>query len=401
MSPEEQEALLVSQPSFFQRYFSSTATLNWLLGLATLYTLYFAKSLLVPVVVALMFALLLSPLVNLLKRLYVPRAVSGILLLGLIGIPFTLLGMQLAEPAQKWAKRLPDLSAHITDRITDIAEVIQIDEVELIVSPEQDVREPPERPGFFSRVFGREKPAEKAPAPAAVVKQEKKSSSPTVNERMTQGSVELMLSILSATPAVIAQFLTGIILILFLLIFGPNLFTVFVDVFPQVRDKQRTIQLIGTIQHELSRYIITVSAINAGLGVITGCALWLLGVEDALLWGALVALANYAPYVGPIAAMGVLIAAGLAQYGGEWIALMPVGVYFCINLIEAQFVTPLTLGRHMRLNPLVLIFWLLLWGWLWGAVGVLIAVPLLVCLKLVAAKLQLIPSVVKLVETRA
>lgn len=399
MSLEEQEVLPVSKTSFFQRYFCSTATLNWLLGLAVLYTLYFAKSLLVPVVVALMFALLLSPLVNLLKRLYVPRAVSGILLLCLIGIPFTLLGMQLAEPAQKWAKRLPDLSAHITERITDIADVIQVDEVELIVSPEREVREPPERQGFFSRLFGREKPPEKAPA--SVVKQQKKSASPTVNERMTQGSVELMLSILSATPAVIAQFLTGIILILFLLIFGPNLFVVFVDVFPQVRDKQRTVQLVGTIQHELSRYIITVSAINAGLGVITGCALWLLGVEDALLWGALVALANYAPYVGPIAAMGVLIAAGLAQYGGEWIALMPVGVYFCINLIEAQFVTPLTLGRHMRLNPLVLIFWLLLWGWLWGAVGVLIAVPLLVCLKLVAAKLQLIPSVLKLIETRA
>lgn len=399
MSLDDGKAAPSHHSSFFQQYFCSTATLNWLLGLATLYTLYFAKTLVVPVVVALMFALLLSPLVNLLKRLYVPRVVSAIFLLCLIGIPFTLLGMQLAEPAQRWAKRLPDLSAQVSERISDIAEVIQVDQVELVVTPALEVLEPPKPRGLFDRLFGREEVVDQAPrvtpAPA------KKSSAPTINERMTQGSIELMMSILSATPAVIAQFVTGIILILFLLIFGPNLFAAFVDVFPQVRDKQRTVQLVGAIQHELSRYIITVSIINVGLGVVTGGVLWLLGVEDALLWGALVALVNYAPYVGPIAAMGILLAAGLAQYGGEWQALMPVGVYFGINLIEAQFITPLMLGRHMRLNPLVLIFWLLLWGWLWGAVGVLIAVPLLVCLKLAAARLQLIPNLLKLVETRA
>ena len=80
-------------------------------------------------------------------------------------------------------------------------------------------------------------------------------------------------------------------------------------------------------------------------------------------------------------------------------ALLPVVIFFAINLLEAQFVTPMVLGRHMRLNPLILMLWLIGWGWVWGVVGVLIAVPLLVCLKLTAARLKVLPHWVKLIET--
>jgi predicted PurR-regulated permease PerM len=125
------------------------------------------------------------------------------------------------------------------------------------------------------------------------------------------------------------------------------------------------------------------------------------GVEDALLWGVLVGLLNFAPYVGPIFGMAMLCLAGLAQYGPVLLAALPVLVYFAINLMEAQFVTPLILGRNMRLNPLILIVWLFVWGWLWGAVGVLIAVPLLVCIKLAFSKLQIAAQWVRLIETRA
>jgi predicted PurR-regulated permease PerM len=72
-----------------------------------------------------------------------------------------------------------------------------------------------------------------------------------------------------------------------------------------------------------------------------------------------------------------LALAGLAQYGFVVFAMVPALVYFAINGIEAQFVTPTILGKHMRLNPLVLMIWLIIWAWLWGVVGVLLAVPLL------------------------
>jgi predicted PurR-regulated permease PerM len=151
----------------------------------------------------------------------------------------------------------------------------------------------------------------------------------------------------------------------------------------------------------LSRYIVTVTIINTGLGIVTASVFWMLGVDDALLWGALVGLLNFAPYVGPFIALIILCLAGVTQYGMELVSLVPAAVYFGINLLEAQFITPTVLGRHMRLNPLILILWILVWGWLWGPVGVLLAVPLLVCIKLAAGQLNIMTDWIKLIETSA
>ncbi|WP_439133487.1 AI-2E family transporter [Pseudomaricurvus sp.] len=342
-----------------------------------MYTLYFAKTLLMPLVVALLFALLLSPLVRVLKHYFVPRTFSAIVLLAAIGGPFTLLGIELAEPAQKWASRLPELSNQLTQELNNLNDSVS-----------QKAKPAAKEKGFFS-FFSSE---EEAPPP---------SDDNPLSQRLTQGSLEVLISALSATPLVIAQFLTFLIMTLFLMIFGPHLYHQATEVLPQVKDKQYAANLVDKIQRELSRYILTVSLINTGLGMVTALTLWLMDFDDALLWGALVGLLNFAPYVGPLISVCILSIAGTVQYGVGWDALLPAAIYFSINLLEAQFITPLVLGRHMRLNPLMLILWLILWGWLWGAVGVLLAVPLLVCLKLVADQLNILSPWVALIEAPA
>lgn len=354
-----------------------TTALHWLLGLALIYTLYFAKTLLMPIVVALLFALLLSPLVRVLKRYYIPRSFSAIVLLAAIGGPFTLLGIELAEPAQKWASRLPELSEKLTKELDAFNNSVAA-----------KAKPAAEEKGFFS-FFTTE---EKAPPP---------SEDNPLSQRLTQGGLEIVISALSATPLVIAQFLTFLIVTLFLMIFGPHLYHQATEVLPQVKNKQHAAKLVDRIQRELSRYILTVSLINSGLGIVTALMLWLMGMDDALLWGALVGLLNFAPYVGPLISVCILSIAGTVQYGFGWDALLPAAIYFGINLLEAQFITPLVLGQHMRLNPLMLMLWLVLWGWMWGAVGVLLAVPLLVCLKLVADQLNVLSPWVALIEAPA
>ncbi|MFV0276326.1 MAG: AI-2E family transporter [Parahaliea sp.] len=361
-----------------------------LAALAVLYTLYFASSLLIPVVVALLFSLLLSPLVNTFKRFHVPRSISSMVLLACIGGPIALLGMELAEPAQKWAKRLPEIGMELTEELGFLTESLK---------PPQQPAEAPAPRGFnWFGWFDEDEPVEVvSPAPAP----QEQGAQGAVTERLMQGGLELVISFVSAAPFVLVQLLTFVILVLFQLSFGPRLWESAIKIFPRVRDKRQASLIVARVQRELSRYILTVSLINIGLGVTTAAVLWLLQVEDALLWGALVGLLNFAPYVGPLVAVCVLALAGLVQYGLEGAALIPVLAYFTINLLEAQFITPLVLGRNMRLNPLVLVLWLIVWGWLWGAAGVLLAVPLLVCLKLAAQQLGVMEYWVRLIETRA
>lgn len=363
-------------------------SLRILAALATLYTVYFAKTLLIPIVVALFFALLLSPLVKLLKRFYVPRTVSAVLILALIGGPMGLLGSQLAEPAQRWAEAIPRLADQLTE---------QVDELTKKLSSQAEAPEPAQPEGFsFFDLFDRDEEQG-----ASSERKRADGNVDRVSEKLKQGGLELLLAMLGAAPVVIAQFLTTLLLILFLLVFGSRLFDAFVAISPAIDDKQGTLKLVRTIQVELSRYIITVSVINACLGLTVGVALWLLGVQDPLLWGVLVGMLNFAPYVGPLIGVILLILAGLVQYGPVVFALLPALVYFSINMLEAQVITPLVLGRHMRLNPLIILVWLVIWGWLWGTVGVLLAVPLLVCLKLAVGQTNVLRYWVQLIETRA
>ena len=231
----------------------------------------------------------------------------------------------------------------------------------------------------FFGLFESEEP--KAPAARRRAPQEQPAEASAIVESVKQSGVEALLSLLGAAPFMVTQFGIWSILVLFLLIFGPGLYDDAINLVPMIRDKRRAALLVGRLRRNLSRYILTVTLINAGFGFVVGLALWLLGVEDAVLWGALVALLNYAPYVGPAIVIGILCIAGTAQYGLHWHALMPPAVYLGINLVESQYLTPTLLGQNMRLNPLILIVWLVIWGWLWGTVGVLLAVPLLVCMK--------------------
>lgn len=361
-----------------------------LLSLALLYTLHAAKTLLMPVMVALLFSLFLSPLVAGLKRLHVPRPISSVLMLCLLGGPFIWLTIELAEPAQKWIKQLPQVTATITAQLENLND-------RLVSEAPPAVQQAPVKERRFT-LFGlleRDEPAPVAPPAPAPAPQEESA----LVEGVKQGGAEIILSMLAAAPVIVAQCAVWVILVLFLLIFGPALYDSFIDLLPMIRDKRRATILAGRLRQELSRYIVTVTVINAGLGAVTALAFLFLGVQDAVLWGVLVALLNYAPYVGPVFAGGIIVLAGITQYGLEISALLPLGVYFVINQVESQFVTPTLLGQQMKLNPLILVLWLLVWGWLWGPVGVLIAVPLLLCLKLVAAHSDVTSYWVRFIET--
>ncbi len=373
-----------------------TGYLCALLVLALLYTIYFAATLLIPFLVALLLALPLFPAVDFLRKFYVPRAVSGIALLIALGVPFTILGMELAEPAKRWIDRAPELAATFNQKLDAITDVF----VSGTDQPSEAAPPEPEKSSILGRFLGWFGDGDGEGKRGAEPEKQAVAEGPgnEVSRQVALRGLQLLLDVIAETPVFLAQCLAVVLLMLFLLVYGPSAYHKAIDVLPQVQDKSLARALFAETQRELSRYILIVGMINLGLGLVTTIALWLLQFQDPLLWGTMVALLNFAPYVGPFLSATAIGVAGLDQYGFAWTSLLPAALYFAINAVESQLITPVALGRTIRLNPLFTIIWLMLWGWLWGAAGVLIAVPLAVCIRLVLNRLQLMEPWLKLIS---
>jgi predicted PurR-regulated permease PerM len=123
--------------------------------------------------------------------------------------------------------------------------------------------------------------------------------------------------------------------------------------------------------------------INIGLGAIAGAGLFFMGVPNALMWGMLVAILNFVPYFGPIAGIILLATVGLLTFDTVWSGLLPPAWYLLLHFLEANFITPVALGRRFTLNPVVIFVSLIFWTWLWGVPGALLSVPILVSIKVV------------------
>jgi predicted PurR-regulated permease PerM len=191
---------------------------------------------------------------------------------------------------------------------------------------------------------------------------------------------------ISITTSLI-EALTVIPLTLFFLLGGPPLLARMGASLSGSEASARTLRLTEAIRYEVGRYFATVALINVGLGVCTALAMYALGMPNAILWGVLVAVFNFVPYLGPIAAFFILAVAALVTFQDLGQALAVPGVFICLHLIEGQIVQPLTVGRRFEVNALVVLLAVWFGYGFWGIPGMLLAMPVVVALK-VAAQYQ-------------
>ena len=142
-----------------------------------------------------------------------------------------------------------------------------------------------------------------------------------------------------------------------------------------------TARVIQQVVDATSTYLGTITLINIGLGALTALALWWLGMPSPVMWGGIVAVANYIPYLGPIVCALLLFLGGLMIYPDVWGALMPPAIFISFHLIEANFFTPMVVGHRLTISPLSILISLSFWAWVWGTTGALLAVPLLIIMK--------------------
>jgi predicted PurR-regulated permease PerM len=139
-----------------------------------------------------------------------------------------------------------------------------------------------------------------------------------------------------------------------------------------------TARIIQNVVDATSAYLSTIVLINALLGLAVALLLWAMGMPSPFMWGGIVALCNFIPYVGPIVAAGLLAMGGLMTFDTIGLALLPALIQIGLHTVEANVVTPMVLGRRLTINPMLILLSLSFWGWIWGAPGALLAVPLLI-----------------------
>ena len=144
-----------------------------------------------------------------------------------------------------------------------------------------------------------------------------------------------------------------------------------------------TARVIQQVVDATSTYLGTITLINVGLGALTALVLWWLGMPSPIMWGGIVAVANYVPYLGPIVCALLLFVGGLMTYPDVWGALAPPAAFIAFHLVEANFFTPMVVGHRLTISPLSILVSLSFWAWIWGTTGALLAVPLLIIMKTV------------------
>ena len=327
----------------------AAVSLAILVGLAVCVAFSVAKDYLLPIAVALVFSVLLAPVCRLIERLWIPRPLAAFLALATAGVVVWLAFSAIAQPASRWMDDAPQLIKRATRHIN---------ELQAPLKPLTDIS---------NQVEDLNLGAPATPPSRTVVMQE-------------PGLAQFVLA--SAQTAV-AQVGLVFILSLFLLTTREDFRIKFLAFQPTLSRRVRAARVFRDVSRRVTGYIVTFATINFFVGLATGLACWQLGLPEPLMWGGLAMLCNFIPFLGPVIMMALLGLASLATFDTLLQASFPLLTFMAISFVEANLVTPTIVGRRMTLNPLAIILVVSFWIWLWGPVGGIIALPLLIMFKVI------------------
>jgi predicted PurR-regulated permease PerM len=319
-----------------------TALLIGLFVLAALATAYWAAEIILPLVLAVVLKLLFQPGMRLLERIHIPRSLAALILILAVFGTIVAIGAAVSGPATSWAGKLPDGIPRLQERLQFLSDPIQSLQT------------------FLGNVSGNEKPDSAAPSSSGI-----------------------LVALFTGTRHFASGFFETILILFFLLVSGDTFLRRLVEILPTYKDKRQAVDLSQQIEDNVSAYLLTITIMNAVVGVATGLAMWACGLGDPVLWGVLAFFLNYVPIIGPFAGVLVFLLAGLLTIDTFWQALLPAGIYLVIHVIEGETITPMLLARRFTLNPVIVIVSLIFWFWMWGVPGAILAVPMLAIAKII------------------
>jgi predicted PurR-regulated permease PerM len=344
----DESAVEMPLPSDPQTFF-----LGGIFALSGLAALYIASSIILPVVLAFVLNLLLQPAVRLLERLHLPRVIGALVAILLIIGALVGLVAVLSVPAASWAKRLPEGIPRLEAHLIVLKGPIQA--LQSLIQQAERVADDPAQKGSSIAV---------------------------------RRDLGLTGALFAGMRAVLDGLFTTVLVLYFLLVSGDIFLRRIVEILPDFSEKRQAVDISQQIQEDVSAYLVTITAMNAAVGIATATAMYLCGLGDPLLWGATAFLLNYIPILGPLFGTVMFLLAGLLSFESLWLALVPPALYFGIHLVEGETLTPMLLARRFTLNPVLVILSLLFWFWMWGVPGAILAVPMLAIVKIISDRVR-------------
>lgn len=329
-----------------------SVALTGIFVLAVFYTLYVARAFLVPLMVGLLLSFLFNPLVRRLRRARIPTSVSAaaILLAVVATAGGALYG--LSGPAASWIAQAPQALSTVETRL-------------------RTVMKPLER---FTRTAEHVEKMTDMGQPSAPQVELKRES--------------LAAAVFGGTQNFLGAVMVVSVLLYFLLAAGDLFLTKMIKVLPRLSDKKRAVQIARETEDQISAYMVTVTVVNIVFGLVVGVAVKLLGLPNPVLWGVLAGITNFIPYMGALAMAAILGLVALLHYPTTAQAVLVPLVFLVLNFFEGNIITPRLIGRRLALNPVIVFTSVLFWGWIWGIVGALMAVPIMAAIKIVCDHIE-------------
>jgi predicted PurR-regulated permease PerM len=310
-----------------------------LLLISVVAVLYVAKAFFLPVVTAFVVGTMLSPAAGLLERHRIPRAVSAVLIVGMVGASITFMVGLISAPLIEWSTHLPELASQLKEKL---------------------------------HVFDR---------PLALWKDLQGmlgGSDPFSSGSFQMPKFEWVQPTIEFLSPTFTEFLLFFATLILFIASWRDLRRTLIMTFADHASRLRTLRILNEIEGHLGGYLLTVTMINLGVGVATGLICWVTGMPNPAGLGALAATLNFFPIIGPVAMFVILTVIGVITFSTLGVGLIAPLAFVGVTFLEGHFVTPTIIGRRLELNALAVFITLAFWTWLWGPMGGFLSSPLLI-----------------------
>lgn len=343
----------------------SIATGIWILAILSLiYTIFFARAFLLPIVYAVLLSFLLSPVIRLLSRLKIgPPVGAGIIILALLAIVGGT-GYELAGPVERLATSAPTTLATAEVKLSKLLKPLQR--------------------------AGRTAEAVENAASAGASSAAPGSRTPA---RVVVAGPSVITRAFGTTQRAVGALLEVTILLYFLLAAGDFFLQKLIKVLPAKGEKKLAVQIARETESSISTYLLTTSLVNLVEGGVVALVMYAWGMPNPFLWGALVVALEFIPYLGSVVMIVILSVAALTTYDSVGHALLIPASYLAINIVQGNFVSPILLGHKLALNPVAIFVGLTFWFWVWGIPGAFIAVPLVATFKIFCDNIEVLTPI--------